>query len=170
MSDHAEIIRAALEVGWKACWEAAESVKHAEQIRVEWQGYVVALHGLLADHAAETERLRQAVLEGVFCRGENCPPEGDGEPCGACRAIALATAQEPPSYTPAPECPRCGLFLTPGEVHGEHEVGCVAQEPPAECGNCHGKGVHRTPGGQYDCLLCDGTGKQPPADGGDRDA
>lgn len=58
MSDHAEIIRAALEVGWKACWEAAESVKHAEQIRLEWQGYVAVLDGLLADHAAETERLR----------------------------------------------------------------------------------------------------------------
>ena len=48
--------------------------------------------------------------------------------------IALAAAQEPPAYTPAPECPRCGLFLAPGEVHGEHEVGCVAQEPPAEDG------------------------------------
>lgn len=105
------------------------------------------------------------------------------EPCSRCGGVYVIEGDECGSCIegfPRNECPKskrwcghhCNHVLTQDACDwcGGHyeEDEWVAQEPPAECGNCHGKGVHRTPSGQYDCLLCDGTGKEPPADGGDR--
>lgn len=55
-------IEEAIESGWSAWSDTAESVKHRESMRLEWQAYRVALASLAAD-AAETQTLREQVEE-----------------------------------------------------------------------------------------------------------